>query len=353
MANATSMADLMASYKSSFKTFHKGDLVKGHITKLTKNEVVVDIGAKTDAIVLEKERSIMNTILATLKVGDEVEVSVLSPESESGNPVVSLRRFLSIATWAELENAQKEEKQIIVTVTDMTKGGVVAVTESGLSGFLPNSHVAGSDQLNPNKKIKVRVLELSRKDNKLVFSQKSTISEADFVSAVSSIKEGQTVEVSIANITAFGMFVIVTVPEKNITLDGLIHISEIAWEKVEDINQLYTVGQKVGVVVIGFDKSARRVDLSIKRLTTDPFEKIVEQYPVDKKVTATISKLDDNGAYLDLAEGVEALIRKDKIPANVTYVEGQTVTATVSELDRKRHRIVLVPVLKEKPIGYR
>ncbi len=351
---ASSMADLMASYKTSFQTFHKGDLVKGHITKLTKNEVIVDINAKTEAIVLEKDRNIMNSIYNSLKVGDEVEVSILSPESDSGNPIVSLRRFLSNIAWHQLEQAQKEEKQMEVTVTDSTKGGAVVVTQNGLGGFLPNSHISGGDQQpTPGKKVKVRVLELARKENKIIFSQKSTISTAEFEAATKQFKSGSKVEVTVANITPFGIFVTLPVEGKEMTLDGLIHISEISWEKVEDINQLYTVGQKLEAVIIGFDKEARRTDLSVKRLTADPFEKIAELYPLEKKVSAVITKIDDTGAYLDLGEGIEGVIRKEKIPPTVIFQEGQTVTATVTELDKKRHRISLVPVLKEKPLTYR
>jgi small subunit ribosomal protein S1 len=218
---------------------------------------------------------------------------------------------------------------------------------------LPNSHIAGGEQLVHGKKMKVRVLELSRKENKIVFSQKTTISANDFESAAKQVKEGEKIEATITNITPFGMFVTVPVPEKDMTLDGLIHISEVAWEKVDDLNQLFSAGQKVEAAVIGFDKDARRVDLSIKRLIQDPFEKMIEKYPAEKKVTAAVIKIDDNGVYLDLEEGIEALIRKDKIPPTVTYKEGQSVTVTIAEVDRRRHRITLLPVLKEKPLMYR
>lgn len=350
---ASSMADLMASYKSSFQTFKKGDTVKGKITKLTKNEILVDIQAKTEAIVLEKDRNIMHSLLTALKEGDEVDVSVLNPESENGNPIVSLRRFIGNLAWDELEKSQKEDKQLDVTISDMTKGGALAYTGNGLSGFLPNSHIGASEHLAPGKKIKVRVLELSRKENKLVFSQKTTISIADFAAAVKQFKQNQKVQVTITNITPFGMFVTLEVEGKELQLDGLIHISEISWEKVEDITALFTSGQKVEAVIIGFDKEARRIDFSIKRLTEDPFAKLMEEYPLEKKVTATITKVDDTGVYLDLGEGVEALIRKDKIPPTVTYEAGKTITATVSEVDVRRHRILLSPVLREKPLMYR
>lgn len=351
---ATSMADLMAKHTTSFKTFRKGDLVKGKVTKLTKNEVAVDIEAKTEAVVLERDRNLLNAILASVKLGDIVEVSVLSPESESGNPVVSLRRFMSNRTWEALEKVQKSESQLEVSITEMTKGGAVVVTDNGINGFLPNSHIgSGDQQLAAGKKVKVRILDLNRKENKIVFSQKSTISLADFEAASKLFAQHAKVEIVVANITPFGMFVTVPVPGKDITLDGLVHISEMSWDKVEDINQIYSTGQKVEAVVIGFDKEARRVDLSVKRLTEDPFEKVIAAYPIDKKISGTVTKVDDSGVYLDLGEGVEGLIRKEKIPPTVTYKEGQTLDATVAEIDRRRHRISLVPVLKEKPLMYR
>lgn len=353
------MADLMASYKQSFQTFKKGDTVTGKITKLTKNEILVDINAKSEAMVLEKDRNMLNSLLSHFKVGDEVEVSILNPESESGNPVVSMRRFLGNITWDELATMQKEEKQLTVTVTDMTKGGAVVLTDTGMSGFLPNSHASGGEQIVAGATLKARILELNRKDNKIIFSQKSTISEDAFKKATKAIKVGDKVQVTVTNVTPFGIFVSVPVEGQTtetgeqLTLDGLAHISELSWEKVEDISQLYTAGNAVEAVIISFDSGARRVDLSIKQLTDDPFEKVAKEYPVEKKVTAPILKLDDTGAYLDLGEGVEALIKKEKIPPTVTYTEGQTVTATVAEIDRRRHRITLVPVLLDKPIGYR
>lgn len=364
-AKATSMADLMANYKTSFQTFRKGDLVKGIITKLNKNEILVDVKAKTQAVVLEKDKNMLHSLLETLKVGDEVEVSVLNPESDAGNPVVSLRRFLSNAAWEVVEKAQKDEKQIEVKVTDLTKGGLVVAVDNGLTGFLPNSHMAG-EKLAVGKKVKVRAIEVNRADNKIIFSQKSSISTQDFDDAVKQFKKDETVNVTVMNIVPFGVFVNVVVPGKKnksgeeLTLDGLIHISEVSWDKVTDLSALYTTGQTVETKIIGFDKNTRRVDLSVKQLSKDPFEKLVENYPLDKKITAVIIKIDDNGAYLaldglatDVEQSIEGLIRKDKIPPTVNYEKGQSVTVTVSEIDKRRRRIYFVPVLLDKPLMYR
>ncbi len=355
---ALSMADLMASYKTSFHTFKKGDSVKGKITKLTKNEILVDINAKTDAVVLEKDRTMLHSLLDTLHVGDEVEVSILNPESDMGHSVVSLRRYMSNAAWKYIETAEKEEKLIDVTVTDVTKGGFVVVAASGLSGFLPNSHVNPGEHFTAGMKIQVRVQEIDRKENKIIFTQKRTMTLQAFEEALRQFKNGDVVEVVVANTAPFGIFVTIPVEGKTtgdgeqLVLDGLIHISEISWEKVEDVTQVYEAGEKIQAKIIGFDKDARRIDLSVKQLTEDPFEAILAKYPVDMKVKGTVTKVDDTGVTVSL-EGVEGLIRKDKVPPTVTYAEGQTVSATVSEIDRRRHKLYLVPVLLEKPIGYR
>ena len=356
---AKSMAELMAAHTVSFKTFHKGDAVTGVVTKLTKNEILVDIQAKSLAVVLEKEKALMNTLLSRLTLGDTVEVTVLNPESDMGNPVVSLRRFLSNVSWAQLDKALKSEEQLSVRVTDVTKGGLVVMTDSGLSGFLPNSHINAGDQLSVNKQVKVRVIEINRADNKIIFSQKLTISKDLFESAIKQLKVGESVSVNVMNVVQFGVFVSVPIAGmKNVegldlNLDGLIHISEISWEKVEEIGQRFISGQQITAKIIGFDKNTRRVDLSMKQLTDDPFTLLLEKYPVDKKVAGEVTKLDENGVHIALDEGIEGLIRKDKIPPTVSFSEGQKINATVSEIDKRRRKIYLLPVLLDKPIGYR
>lgn len=352
------MAELMASYKTSFKTFNKGDLVKGTITKLTKNEILVDIEAKSQAVVLEKEKSFLQTLLKTLKVGDKVEVSILNPESEMGNPVVSLRRYLNNSSWKIVEDAKSDDSQLEVVVTDITKGGLVVAIESGLHGFLPNSHLTSGLQIAVGKKIKVRVIEINRAENKLVFSQKVTLSVSEFNNAVKELKTGDAIDVKVLNVVPFGIFVTIPVSVKSesgtdMTLDGLIHISEISWEKEEEITSQFAQGQELKAKIIGFDKNTRRIDLSLKQLTADPFAKVIESYPVDKKVSAQIVKIDENGLHLLLDGEVEGLIRKDKVPPASSYQEGQNITATVYEIDKRRRKIYLVPVLLEKPLMYR
>lgn len=354
-SKATSMAELLASYKSPFVTFTKGQLVKGKITKLTSSEILIDVSAKTEAVVLEKDKKILRNLLATLKVGDEVTVSVLNPESDLGHPVVSLRRFIDSIAWEKLAEIQKNKETIEVLVDEITRGGFLVTAEQGLSGFLPNSHI--SFLQNPQdilgKKIKVFVLELNKPLHKIIFSQKPMIDIKDFEAFIKEFKIGQKISATVANITPFGVFVNLPKNKDNKTVDGLIHISEISWNKVEDITKTAIPGEKIEAIVIGFDKEAKRIDLSIKRITQDPLEETINKYTIDQKVKGIVIKILSIGALLKLEEGIEGFIRKEKIPPTVNYKEGDEIQATVSQIDKEKHRLILIPILKEKPIGYR
>lgn len=361
------MAQLLAKHGQQTKALKRGEPVDGTITKLTKQEILLDINAKSEALVLERDKNMLNNLLSSLKVGDTVTATILSPESETGQPIVSLRRFLEERTWREYERLQKENKQIEVTITDITKGGLVVQTPEGLSAFLPQSHMASTSQPQVGKKLPVYLLELNRTDNRLIVTQKETLSDEDFKALTKAIKIGQKIDTTIVNVTPFGLFLTVPLSEEK-HLDGLIHISEVAWEKVDDLGSLYTVGQTVSAQVIGTDIKAKRVDLSLKRLTEDPFTMISEKYPLETKVKGTVTRLEDGNVYVTIEDSstgslhsggqagqgaIEGIIRKEKVPPGTTYEKGQSVNVTISEIDTRRHRILLSPVLLEKPIGYR
>ncbi len=340
------MGQLLAKHKSSVVSLKKGESIKGKLTKLTPNEILVDLGAKTEASIMEKDKNILRTILGMFKVGDTVEVNVLNPESETGQPIVSLRRYLGNIAWVKLEELQKNHKQIEVTISEVGKAGYVVATSFGISGFLPQSHTSSQDN-SIGQKINASVLEINRVDNKVIFSQKTKMTDEDFDKAMKQYKVGETVEVAVSNVTAFGLFVSMG------AVEGFIHISEISWERQEDLSGLFTPGQKIEAVVTRFDKESKRINLSIRKLTQDPFEELIENYPVDKKVKATVLKVEDLGVSFTLDDDLEGFVKKEKIPPMTAYAVGQEVDLTVSDVDKKRHRIILTPVLKEKPIGYR
>lgn len=352
-SGATTMADLMKSVKTTFTPLYKGENVKGTIKKLTPNEILVDINAKTDAVVLEKEKKNVRNIMASLKVGDTVTVSILNPESDFGHPVVSLRRFLEDITWEKLTQKQKNQETVDVTVNEKTPGGFVVTTMDGMKGFLPNSHLSidsGASDL-MGRSAKVYVLDLNRQSHKIIFSQRPVIDSKAFEEATKKVEVNKKIEGVVSNVTPFGVFVSVPLNGKNI--DGLIHISEIAWEKVETTDEMFKVGEKVEAVVIGKDFDAKRLDLSIKRQTSDPFKEQSKKYTVDQKVSGVVTKVSSVGVSLDLGDGAEGLIRKEKIPPTVSYKEGDTVKATVSQIDTKKRKILLVPVMLEKFVGYK
>lgn len=356
-SHATSMADLMKKVqatKTPFVSPIKGAMLEGTITKLTKSEVLVDINAKTEAVVLEKERHIMNKILSSYKVGSKVMVQVLNPESDFGYPVVSLRRSVGDITWDRLAKLQKAQEPVEVNLDMATKGGFLATTSDGISGFLPNSHTSSLD--NPQgligKKIKVIILETNRELNKIIFSQKQAMGPADFQKLIKNLKVGQKIDAVVSNVAPFGVFLSIPVDDKKLA-EGFIHISEVSWENVENLNDLYKIGDKITGVLIGFDKESRRVNLSIKRLSADPFEKKLDEFTIDRKIKAKVVKIISSGVLLDIGENITGLIKKEKIPVKTTYKEGQEVDVTVSNVDKRRHRVEVVPVLIAKPIGYR
>jgi small subunit ribosomal protein S1 len=355
-SGSKTMAELMANHTTPLITLHKGEEVEGIITKLTSSEILLDVHAKTEAVVLEKEKKYMRAILSLLKVGDKVKVSVLNPESDTGNAVVSLRRFLDNRVWERLAKVEKNHEKISVVIKGITKGGFTVETAEGLDGFLPNSHVSFQQDTQDfiGQALDVMIVELHPETHKLIVSQKTILDSAGFTDLTKIFKVGQKISAMISHIAAFGVFVSIPTNDKEVFLDGFIHISEISWDKVTEIGTLYAVGDKIEAIVIGFDTNAKRIDLSIKRLTADPFEEALKQYTIDQKTTGTIAKISDTGVVINLGnEGIEGFIRKEKIPPTTKYEIGQKVTVTVSQIDTKKHRIYLTPVLLEKPLTYR
>lgn len=347
------MADLMKSVKTNFVSPHKGEILEGTITKLTSSEILIDIGAKTEAVVLEKDKKILRSLLSGLKVGDKVSVAVLNPESDMGNPVVSLRRFNDNKVWEKLQVLQKSKEEIEVTVDESTKGGFLVSSQEGISGFLPNSQAVFLENSETliGKKIKVSVIELNRPLKKVIFSQKASMSSEVFDKATKAFKVGDTVSAKISNIAPFGIFCTVKVEEG--AVEGFVHISEVSWEKIATIPESFKPGDTINAKVVNFDRDSKRINLSIKALEKNPFEEKLKSYFPDQKVSGSVARVLSSGLLVDLGEGIEGFIKKEKVPPTQSFKEGSPVNATVVEIDPKKQRVILVPVLTEKPIGYR
>nr|MBI5455386.1 S1 RNA-binding domain-containing protein [Candidatus Levybacteria bacterium] len=344
----------MKSVQTNYIKVSKGETITGTVTKLTSSEILVDIGAKTECMVLEKDKRILKSLLSSLKVGDRVNVYILNAESDFGNPVVSLRRFNDDNVWGQLEELQKKKEQLDIVVDEATKGGFLVSTKSGVSGFLPNSQAVFLE--NPQglvgKTIKAMVIELNRSLKKVIFSQKQGVSSKDFEKAVKSLKQGEKISATISNVAPFGIFTLIKTKEDT-AVEGFVHISEISWEKLAQVPESFKQGDIIEALILHFDKDSQRINLSIKQLEKDPFEEKLKSYKVDQKVAGVVSKVLSSGVLVNLEQGIEGFIKKEKIPPTVKLNEGSSVNATVAEVDTRKHRVILVPVLTEKPIGYR
>lgn len=352
-SGSMTMADLLAKHQSNFVKVQKGEVLEAVITKLTSSEILVDIGSKTEAVVMEKDRNLLRNLLSTLKIGDKVMVAVLNPESDMGNPVVSLRKFMDEKIWQKLEELKAKKSEVEINIDELTKGGFLVSTKDGISGFLPNSQAifVQDAQALLGKPTKALVIEVSKPLKKIIFSQKAAMGSEDFDAAVKELKIGQKIETTISNIAPFGIFTMVSFGDRK--AEGFVHISEVSWEKIATVPDNYKSGEKIQTQVIGFDNNAKRINLSIKKLSKDPFEEKLMSFAKDQKISGEISKILSSGALVNVEEGIEGFIKKDKIPPTMTLKEGQSVNATVIEIDARKHRLILVPVLKEKPIGYR
>jgi len=355
------MEELLAQSSLPIKIFKVGDVVEGIVTEKTPKAIYLDIGGKTEGMVIDREMKAAADFIKELKVGDKVLAVVTQPENDRGQTLLSLKKAALQKLWQEFEEKLKTGEIIKVRGLQVNKGGLL-VEAKGLSGFIPasqfSSALAGKVEELIGKTLEVKVIEVEPTKNRLVFSEKA-VSEASLLKeqaeALKKIKVGNILEAEITGVMPFGFFAKVNVGEKRkpVTLEGLVHISEISWEKVEDPAKFYRVGDRVKVKVLGVDKKGGKLNLSIKQLFPDPWEDIEKKYPVDSKVKGTVVRLAPFGVFINLEPGIEGLIHISKIPAEKSFKVGEKVDCFVEFLDKENRRLSLGLVLKEKPIGYK
>jgi small subunit ribosomal protein S1 len=335
----------------------KGSHLEGIVTNLSKHAVLVDIGAKTEGMVLGKPFENAQDFIKDLKIGEKVNVTVLSPENDKGQILLSLRQAASDYKWNLFDQYLKTEEAVEVRGLEVNKGGLI-VRVMGIRGFVPASQLGrkylGKPEELQNRLFKARIIEVDREKNRLIFSEKF-ISEAEAIAAkkdaLKTVKVGQQMEGKVSGIMPFGIFV--QISQDKMLLEGLVHISEVSWERVDDLNKMFKVGQKVKVKVLEINKDTAKLNLSMKQLEADPWTKIVKKYPVDKKAKGKVVRLVAFGAFVELEAGVEGLIHISKIPAEYNIKVGQKVDIYVESVDLEKRRMSLGLVLKEKPVGYK
>lgn len=331
----------------------RGDTVDGIVISVSSREVLVDIGKKSFGIVAEWELEQVKDYAASLKVGDKVVAQVINPENEVGYSVLSLRKTSMERRWVMLNQKKETGEDIEVLGLEVARGGLLVEWQS-LRGFVPSTQLDPSVTYNPatlvGKQIKVKVLEVDQTVNRLVVSHKAAvlgISPATLRSKLDTIKTSSVLQGLVSGIAPFGLFVDID------GLEGLVHISEIAWEKVESPSTFFKVGDKVEVMVLDVNTNEGKLNLSIKRLTPDPWKNILDRYTSDTSVTGKVVRVAPYGYFVQLEMGIEGLIHISKIPTGSEPTIGQMIECVVEKVDPVKRKISLTFVPKEKPVGYR
>ncbi|MCX6728037.1 MAG: S1 RNA-binding domain-containing protein [Candidatus Saccharibacteria bacterium] len=302
------MDDLLAT--SEIKQLKVGDVVEGTITSVRKHEVWLDLGANGVGVVMRREIGHGQK----LEEGEKVTTSVVDPEMEEGYALLSMKRAVKDRGWDELQRVFEGQEIIEISPYDANRGGLLVEME-GIRGFLPVSQLAaghyprvsGADKDEILQKLnalvgqilRVRVLDVSRKDNKLIFSEKEAIKD-DMQSRFSELKVGDDVEGIVTGVIDFGAFVNVD------GIEGLVHISEISWERVEDPREYVKNGQTIKAKIIAIDKD--RLSLSMKQMNEDPWLQEVKSFKKGAIVEGKITRITPFGAFVQLSSAVEALV---------------------------------------------
>ncbi len=354
------MDELVASLgEEAIFGFKRGQQVEGTIISASNREVLIDIGGKSEGILAAKEQLSSRDLISTMSPGDKIEATVLVPENEQGQVVLSLRKLGGEKRWEELMNKVGSSEEIDAVVVDSNRGGLI-LDFSGLRGFLPTSQMSSQERRPAklmNKSLKVKVLEADRSSNRLIFSQKSAgISSEDLdkkKEVLAKITVGDKFTGEVTAVMPFGVFVRVAPQEEGDSIEGLVHISEMSWEKVEDPNNEQKVGDKVEVVATAVLPEEGKLTLSIKRLKDNPWEEVASRFPKDSKVSGKVTRLTGFGAFVQIDKDVEGLMHISKIPPELSVEAGQEIECTVESVDVVSRRISLAPVLTEKPLMYR
>src|SRR5487761_514541 len=344
-ANLTMDELLEGSKINHLKT---GDVVEGLVTSVRKHEVWVDMGANGIGVIFRREVG-----PSALKEGENITASIVDPELDEGYALLSMKRAVKDRGWGELQRVFDEQEIIEVTPYDANRGGLLIELE-GIRGFLPVSQlsaehyprVSDSDKdeiltkLNAlvNQTLRVRILDVSRKDNKLIFSEKEAVRD-DMAARFAELKVGDEVEGIVTGVIDFGAFVNVD------GIEGLIHISEISWERVEDPRKYVKVGEVVKAKIIAIDKD--RLSLSLKQMSEDPWLEQVKAFKKGDIVEGKITRITPFGAFVQLSSSVEALVHvsemgdSDAVDPEQLFQLNERKKFKVLDIDTEARKIAL------------
>jgi small subunit ribosomal protein S1 len=351
---SASMEDLLRASEEQYRTLRHGEVVEGTIMKVDREEILVDIGAKTEGIIPSREaQSLTPAEREALKVGDQVLVVVVQPENAEGHAVLSLDRARQEKAWRDLQKKFEAGEIIEAQVIGHNKGGLLVNVE-GLRGFVPASQISSLPPGEANKQaelaryhgrsLPLKIIEINRNRNRLILSERQAVQEqreAVRQRLLQELQPGQIVTGTVTSIADFGAFVDIG------GADGLIHLSELSWKRVSHPSEVLKVGDRVNVQVLSVDPKERKIALSLKRTQPEPWETISEQYHLGQVVKGTITQITSFGAFARLEDGIEGLIHVSELaegrvahPRNVVK-EGDVLDLKVIRIDPARKRIGL------------
>ena len=350
------MADYLREEEIKSKPLAHGDIIDGVVVRVDPDEVLVDVGSKSEGVIAARELGTHgDPDMVELHPGDLIKVFVLQPENEDGNVVLSLRRARAESVWLKAQDKQTSGEPMEADVREQNKGGLI-VNIMGLRGFLPTSQVARAYSSNleelVNQRISVKIIEVNRKRNRLIVSQKAAYDEdraRQRSELFERLKVGDVVRGKVSGLTSYGAFV-------NLGgADGLIHISELSWDRIGSVADVLQVGQEVRVKVIKLDPEQARISLSMRQLSEDPWEQVTTRFRPGAIVEGEVTKIKKYGAFLQLGDGVEGLLHISELSwDHVERVEdvvqvGQPLRVKVLQADETRRRISLSLKQVEEP----
>ena len=339
---------IVPNYDATLVPFEEGDVVTGNVVRIDQDEVLVDIGYKSEGVILANELSIRKSVdpADEVELGEEVDALVLTKEDQDGRLLLSKKRARFEKAWRRIEAAAESGEPVEGTVIEVVKGGLII--DLGVRGFLPASlvdirRVQNLDEF-MSQKIECKVIELNRSRNNVVLSRRAVLEEERKEvrqQILDRLQPGQIVEGAISNIVDFGAFVDLD------GIDGLIHISELSWSHVNHPSEILSIGDTVPVKVLDIDRDRQRISLGLKQTQEDPWQRVVDTYNLGDELEGKVTKVVTFGAFVEIMDGVEGLVHISELAHH--HVEnprevvepGQDVKVKILEIDSERRRLSL------------
>ena len=339
---------IVPNYDATFTLFEEGEVVSGRVVRIDKDEVLVDIGYKSEGVIPSNELSIRKSVDPhdEVELGEEVDTLVLTKEDQDGRLIVSKKRARFEKAWRRIEAAAESGEPVEGNVIEVVKGGLII--DLGVRGFLPASlvdirRVPNLDEF-MGTTIECKVIELNRSRNNVVLSRRAVLEEErkeQRQEILDRLQPGLVVEGQISNIVDFGAFVDLN------GIDGLIHISELSWSHVNHPSEILNIGDTVAVKVLDIDRDRQRISLGLKQTQEDPWQRVVDTYRVGDELEGKVTKVVTFGAFVEILDGVEGLVHISELanhhvenPREVV-APGDEIRVKILEIDSDRRRLSL------------